>query len=139
MRDVLAFLAERGYADVQSVVAAEESLLFALPNELRRDLKARSGGDPAPTGAIPARRRPTPCTDPSALSLLRPLSGRRWSAGCSLDRPGATALHGIGVVDQYRTGEPTAPRSASSAPKSSAAVSGRGATATGSGEGTLAD
>lgn len=46
VRDVLAFLAERGYADVQQVVAAEESLLFALPNELRRDLKASSGGDP---------------------------------------------------------------------------------------------
>jgi 4-hydroxy-3-methylbut-2-enyl diphosphate reductase len=45
VRDVLAFLAERGYADVQQVVAAEESLLFALPNELRRDLKARTGVD----------------------------------------------------------------------------------------------
>jgi len=37
---VLTWLAERGYADVQEVVAAEESLLFALPPELRRDLKA---------------------------------------------------------------------------------------------------
>lgn len=40
VRDVLAWLAERGYADVEQVVSAEESLLFALPNELRRDLKA---------------------------------------------------------------------------------------------------
>ena len=40
VRDVLEWLAERGYADVQAVTAAEESLLFALPNELRRDLKA---------------------------------------------------------------------------------------------------
>jgi 4-hydroxy-3-methylbut-2-en-1-yl diphosphate reductase len=43
VRDVLAFLAERGYEDVQPVVSAEESLLFSLPNELRRDLKARKG------------------------------------------------------------------------------------------------
>ncbi|WP_141820274.1 4-hydroxy-3-methylbut-2-enyl diphosphate reductase [Ornithinimicrobium humiphilum] len=40
VRDVLDWLAERGYADVQAVTAAEESLLFALPTELRRDLKA---------------------------------------------------------------------------------------------------
>ncbi|MCW2587169.1 MAG: 4-hydroxy-3-methylbut-2-enyl diphosphate reductase [Frankiales bacterium] len=38
--EVLAWLAARGYADVQEVTAAEESLLFALPPELRRDLKA---------------------------------------------------------------------------------------------------
>jgi len=37
---VLAWLGRHGYADVQEVVAAEESLLFALPPELRRDLKA---------------------------------------------------------------------------------------------------
>jgi 4-hydroxy-3-methylbut-2-en-1-yl diphosphate reductase len=36
---VLAWLAERGYADVQQVTSAEEHLLFALPPELRRDLK----------------------------------------------------------------------------------------------------
>ena len=46
VRDVLAFLAERGYADVETVVSAEESLLFALPNELRRDMKKLSGQDP---------------------------------------------------------------------------------------------
>ena len=40
IRGVLQWLAERGYADVQEVVAAEESLLFALPPELRRDMKA---------------------------------------------------------------------------------------------------
>ena len=37
---VLAFLAERGYPDAQAVHTAEESLIFALPPELRRDLKA---------------------------------------------------------------------------------------------------
>ena len=40
VRGVLEWLAERGYADVQEVVSAEESLLFALPPELRRDMKA---------------------------------------------------------------------------------------------------
>jgi 4-hydroxy-3-methylbut-2-enyl diphosphate reductase len=37
---VLAWLAERGYSDVEVVNAAEESLVFSLPQELRRDLKA---------------------------------------------------------------------------------------------------
>lgn len=41
VRDVLASLAERGYDDVRPVTSAEESLLFALPNEIRRDLKLR--------------------------------------------------------------------------------------------------
>ncbi len=39
VRDVLEFLSERGYADVTAVTAAHESLLFALPTELRRELK----------------------------------------------------------------------------------------------------
>ena len=43
VRDVLAFLAARGYEDVRPVVAAEESVLFSLPHELRADLKAKSG------------------------------------------------------------------------------------------------
>ncbi|MGN6412378.1 4-hydroxy-3-methylbut-2-enyl diphosphate reductase [Flexivirga sp.] len=47
VRDVLAYLAERGYADVETITAAEESLLFALPTELRRDLKARGQEDSA--------------------------------------------------------------------------------------------
>ncbi|MCB0897063.1 MAG: 4-hydroxy-3-methylbut-2-enyl diphosphate reductase, partial [Nocardioidaceae bacterium] len=37
---VLTFLAERGYPDAKAVHSAEESLIFALPKELRRDLKA---------------------------------------------------------------------------------------------------
>ncbi len=40
VRGVLEWLAERGFSDVEEVVAAEESLLFALPPELRRDMKA---------------------------------------------------------------------------------------------------
>jgi 4-hydroxy-3-methylbut-2-enyl diphosphate reductase len=45
VRDVLAFLAEHGYDDVQPVTAAQESVLFSLPHELRRDLQAKSGID----------------------------------------------------------------------------------------------
>jgi 4-hydroxy-3-methylbut-2-enyl diphosphate reductase len=37
---VLQLLTERGYPDAQAVHTAEESLIFALPPELRRDLRA---------------------------------------------------------------------------------------------------
>jgi len=37
---VLAYLTERGYPDAEAVHSAEESLIFALPPELRRDLRA---------------------------------------------------------------------------------------------------
>ncbi len=47
VRDVLQWLADRGYEDVKAITAAEESLLFALPNEIRRDLKARDGVEAA--------------------------------------------------------------------------------------------
>jgi 4-hydroxy-3-methylbut-2-enyl diphosphate reductase len=40
VNDLLAFLAARGFADVQVITAAAETLLFALPPELRRDLRA---------------------------------------------------------------------------------------------------
>jgi 4-hydroxy-3-methylbut-2-enyl diphosphate reductase len=39
VQDVLAWLAERGYGDVDEVTSAEEHLTFALPPELRRDLR----------------------------------------------------------------------------------------------------
>jgi 4-hydroxy-3-methylbut-2-enyl diphosphate reductase len=42
VRGVLEWLAERGFGVVQEVVSAEESLLFALPQELRRDMKAKA-------------------------------------------------------------------------------------------------
>ncbi len=45
VREVLDYLAERGYADVHPVVAAEESLVFSLPNEIRRDLKVAGLSD----------------------------------------------------------------------------------------------
>jgi 4-hydroxy-3-methylbut-2-enyl diphosphate reductase len=40
VREVLDWLAERGYGPAEEVVSAEEDLLFSLPKELRRDLKA---------------------------------------------------------------------------------------------------
>ncbi|HET8717774.1 MAG TPA: 4-hydroxy-3-methylbut-2-enyl diphosphate reductase [Nocardioidaceae bacterium] len=40
VQGVLAYLAERGYPDAKAVHSAEESLIFALPPELRRDLRA---------------------------------------------------------------------------------------------------
>ena len=39
VNDLLEFLATRGYGDVQTITAIEESLTFALPQELRRNLK----------------------------------------------------------------------------------------------------
>lgn len=40
VKDVLATLHEHGYKDVQEITAAEETLLFSLPPELRKDMKA---------------------------------------------------------------------------------------------------
>lgn len=40
VKDVLAFLSERGFSDVVTITAKEETLLFSLPPELRKDLKA---------------------------------------------------------------------------------------------------
>ena len=40
VRDLLAWLAERGFGDVETVTATEETLLFSLPAELRKELKA---------------------------------------------------------------------------------------------------
>ncbi|MEV6564183.1 4-hydroxy-3-methylbut-2-enyl diphosphate reductase [Streptomyces kronopolitis] len=39
---VLDWLAERGYEDVETLTAAEESITFSLPKELRRDLRAEA-------------------------------------------------------------------------------------------------
>ncbi|MCH8613732.1 4-hydroxy-3-methylbut-2-enyl diphosphate reductase [Arsenicicoccus dermatophilus] len=47
VREVLDRLAARGYADVHAVTAAEESLSFSLPMEIRKDLKARGQSDRA--------------------------------------------------------------------------------------------
>ena len=45
VQGVLAWLAERGYPDARAVRSAEESLIFALPPELRRDLRAAEQAD----------------------------------------------------------------------------------------------
>ena len=39
------WLAERGFGDVETVTAAEESLVFSLPQELRRDLKKSTAAE----------------------------------------------------------------------------------------------
>jgi 4-hydroxy-3-methylbut-2-en-1-yl diphosphate reductase len=44
VQGVLGFLADRGYPDATAVHSAEESLIFALPPELRRDLRAAQRG-----------------------------------------------------------------------------------------------
>jgi 4-hydroxy-3-methylbut-2-enyl diphosphate reductase len=46
VQGVLSFLADHGYPDAQAVHTAEESLIFALPPELRRDLRAREKSQP---------------------------------------------------------------------------------------------
>jgi 4-hydroxy-3-methylbut-2-en-1-yl diphosphate reductase len=60
VRDVVAWLGERGYADVQEVVSAQESLLFSLPRELRRDLKAASAAQPSDLAARAADQAGAP-------------------------------------------------------------------------------
>ena len=40
VEDLLKWLAERGFGDVETITAMEEHLLFAMPPELRKDLKA---------------------------------------------------------------------------------------------------
>ncbi len=42
VRGVLDWLADRGFRDVEEVRSAEESLLFALPQNLRRDMKRQN-------------------------------------------------------------------------------------------------
>ena len=40
--DVLAWLRDRGCGEVEEVHTAQETLIFALPPELRRDMKAKA-------------------------------------------------------------------------------------------------
>jgi 4-hydroxy-3-methylbut-2-enyl diphosphate reductase len=42
VRDVLGWLAERGFGEIEEVESARETLTFALPPELRRDMKIAS-------------------------------------------------------------------------------------------------
>ena len=45
VEEVLAYLAERGFSTVEEVQTAEETLVFALPPELRRDMKAAASAE----------------------------------------------------------------------------------------------
>ncbi|MFJ9740395.1 4-hydroxy-3-methylbut-2-enyl diphosphate reductase [Streptomyces sp. NPDC101166] len=61
VEEVLAWLAERGYEDVELVKAADEHITFSLPKELRRDLReeaaalvAERGGSGAAGAGSPA-------------------------------------------------------------------------------------
>ncbi len=40
VQDVLAYLAERGFGEVEEVVTVDERLIFSLPQELKKDMKA---------------------------------------------------------------------------------------------------
>jgi 4-hydroxy-3-methylbut-2-enyl diphosphate reductase len=48
VREVLEFLSERGFPQAEEVVTAHEDLLFSLPKELRRDMKAAAKAAPTP-------------------------------------------------------------------------------------------
>src|SRR5664280_1127640 len=56
--EVLAWLAELGYGDVTEVESARERLQFALPPELRRDLRSVAVGSPERGSRLPARAMP---------------------------------------------------------------------------------
>jgi 4-hydroxy-3-methylbut-2-enyl diphosphate reductase len=62
VEEVLEWLSQRGYGDVELVKAAEESITFSLPKELRRDLREEAAalvaerkgtGSASGTGAAP--------------------------------------------------------------------------------------
>ena len=88
---VLDWLAERGFGDVsKSVSAAEESLIFSLPVELRRDLKAAelsrralatsrlaNAASPRCAAATPPRQVECRRQFGSAVSLVRTMPARR--------------------------------------------------------------
>ena len=69
---VLAFLTERGYPDAQAVHTAEESLIFALPPELRRDMRKAAAAQSGRVAAV-ARYFDVHPVDP------QPRRSRRWS------------------------------------------------------------
>jgi 4-hydroxy-3-methylbut-2-enyl diphosphate reductase len=54
VEEVLEWLSQRGYADVELVKAAEESITFSLPKELRRDLRAEAAALVAERGGTGA-------------------------------------------------------------------------------------
>src|SRR5262249_23506536 len=97
---VLAWLAERGFDDVQEQVTAEEDLLFSLPQEWppapprRRAAHARPPARPRP------RRRPRP--PPPGSQARRSQRGRRLRCGVALGRG---RLLGPGRKHEFRGGQ----------------------------------
>ncbi|MGW1729137.1 4-hydroxy-3-methylbut-2-enyl diphosphate reductase [Streptomyces sp. NPDC002306] len=65
---VLAYLAERGYHDVQTVRTTEEHLIFSLPKELRRNLRAEAAD---PGHARTAEDAPAAQTGPTGRQQQR--------------------------------------------------------------------
>ena len=80
--EVLDWLAERGYADVETVKAAEERLVFALPHELRK----------APLDEL-TRRAVTVGRRAGRLSRRRSAEGRRNDPGCAGEERQRRAIH----------------------------------------------
>ncbi|UIX31063.1 4-hydroxy-3-methylbut-2-enyl diphosphate reductase [Streptomyces sp. GQFP] len=66
VEQVLEYLSQRGFEDVELVKAAEESITFSLPKELRRDLRAEAAELVAQRmGVAPATPTATTTTPPS--------------------------------------------------------------------------
>jgi 4-hydroxy-3-methylbut-2-enyl diphosphate reductase len=55
--DVLSLLATHGFSSVEEVITADERLVFSLPQELKRDMRAVAGRSPGHRGDVPAERR----------------------------------------------------------------------------------
>jgi 4-hydroxy-3-methylbut-2-enyl diphosphate reductase len=53
--DVLDWLAERGFGEVAEVTTAQEKLVFSLPQELKRDMKAAAAERAAEAASLAAR------------------------------------------------------------------------------------
>ena len=74
--------AERGYPDATAVHSAEESLIFSLPKELRRDLKAAA----AAAQAERERTSPWPASSTSTPTTRSRGCSRRSSTRCATTR-----------------------------------------------------
>jgi 4-hydroxy-3-methylbut-2-en-1-yl diphosphate reductase len=66
---VLDHLAERGFADVAEVTTADETLTFALPQQLKREMRAAAEARSRDAAKVAAAVAPAP---PAAGSAARP-------------------------------------------------------------------
>ena len=103
------WLAEHGFADIEEVTSADEHLQFALPPELRRDMRARG-------------RRP----DPRPRASLSRAGGRR-SASADVRRPGGCPA-GVAVAAGRRGSGPDVGRPSPRGPAPPAITAARPAT-----------